>query len=152
MHPPPREVFLRHKLRCTPQREAVYSALCAAKSHPTAEELYTTVRASDSAISLATIYNALDAFTRAGIARRLATPHAVVGGGAKGGAFRYDADIHNHAHIVTADGSVVDLPDDLSTEVLAHIPPSVVQRIEARTGRKLSRISVEFLEAPANPT
>lgn len=145
MHASPREVFARHKLRCTPQREAVYAALCAAKTHPTAEELFNTVRVADSAVSLATIYNALDAFTRAGIARRLSTPHAVAGGASP---FRYDADVFNHAHLVTAEGEVIDLPDDLSAEVLEHIPESVIKRIEERLGRKFSRVTVEFIEAP----
>lgn len=140
----PREVFARHNLRCTAQREAIYSALCAATSHPTAEELFNAVRATDSGVSLATIYNALDAFTRAGIARRLATPNSA--GGAS--AHRYDADLHNHAHVLTADGNVIDLPDDLSNELVALIPPSMLQRVEARLGRKLSRMSIELIESP----
>ena len=45
-------------LRCTPQRLAVYDRLTAARHHPTAEEIFQTVRAQIPKISLATIYKA----------------------------------------------------------------------------------------------
>lgn len=148
MHAPsPREVFAKRKIRCTAQREAVYAALCATHTHPTAEELFHAVKRSYADVSLATVYNALEAFTKAGIARRLGSANAVVGGG-QGGGFRYDAELHNHAHVVTADGRVIDLPDDLSNEIMTHLPPSVLERVEQRLGVKLGRISVEFIESP----
>src|SRR6185503_2137091 len=39
-----RELFERHRLRCTQQRVALYEALASCKSHPTAEELFQYVK------------------------------------------------------------------------------------------------------------
>lgn len=153
-----REVFERHDLRWTKQREDVYAALCMSKSHPTADELYNTVNhtaahpgvltpvgetGAAAAISLATVYNCLEAFMRCGLCRRLAAPATTPRGD---GAFRYDAEMIDHAHVVSADGRVRDLPDDLNDKVLAHIPRAVIAEIEQRLGVKIDRLSVEFFE------
>lgn len=146
MNPSPvRDLISRHGLRCTLQRELVYSSLMGSKVHPTAEELHLAVNriASAGGISLATVYNTLEAFTRHGLARRIAPTC----GGASA-AFRYDADCSNHAHVVLSDGSVRDLPHDLSAAVLSHIPPEVIARVEREMGVKVRRMGVEFVEAP----
>ena len=140
-----RDLLCTRGLRCTTQREIIFSALMASKVHPTAEELHNTVcRINDSGgISLATVYNALDAFTKHGIARRIAPTC-----GGSTAAFRFDADLSNHAHIVTADGSMRDIPADLSQRILAHLPPNLIAEIEHRMNIHVRRISVEFVEAP----
>src|SRR5688572_33199603 len=79
-----REVFARRGLRCTRQREILYEVLAECRSHPTAEDLFrlAAVRAGTPGccdgglepMSLATVYNALDAFVAAGLARRIACP------------------------------------------------------------------------------
>lgn len=151
-----REIFERHSLRWTKQREEVYAALHASETHPTADELYHLVndrvrseggRAdSDEAftpISLATVYNCLEAFMKCGLCRRLASPATTPRGD---GAFRYDAEMANHAHIVGADGCVIDLPDELSRRILACVPPSVVREVEQRLGVRIGRIGVELFE------
>ncbi|MFN7021996.1 MAG: Fur family transcriptional regulator [Phycisphaerales bacterium] len=157
-----REVFERHSLRWTKQREEVYAALHASEAHPTADELYHLVngrarcdgvRAESeevfTPISLATVYNCLEAFMKCGLCRRLASPATTPRGD---GAFRYDADMADHAHIVGADGRVIDLPDELSRKVLACVPPSVVREVEQRLGVGIGRISVELFETGrANP-
>ncbi|MCC6320164.1 MAG: transcriptional repressor [Phycisphaerales bacterium] len=149
-----REIFERHDLRWTKQREEVYAALCRSEAHPTADELYAAVNGRDAAaanhpgpadhISLATIYNCLDVFSRSGLCRRLASPAITPRGD---GAFRYDADMGDHAHVVRSDGCVQDLPDDLSEEVLAHLPRELLDRIEQRLRMKIGRFGVEFFEA-----
>ena len=88
-------------------------------------------------MSLATVYNTLEALTQAGLCRRLMTAAA-------DGAARFDADMSNHAHVVLPGGDVRDLPQDLSDEVLAHLPPELLARIEARLGIRIARASVEF--------
>ncbi len=140
---PIRDLLTAHGLRCTAQREMIFSALMASKVHPTAEELYTSVSgiADAGGISLATVYNSLDAFTRHGLARRIAPTC-----GGSTAAFRYDADISNHAHIVRADGSMLDLPHDLSERVISHLPRELVNEVERRMGVRISRIGVEFVE------
>ena len=140
-----RDLLGTRGLRCTTQREIIFSALMASKVHPTAEELHNTVsRINDSGgISLATVYNALDAFTKHGIARRIAPTC-----GGSTAAFRFDADLSNHAHIVTADGSMRDIPADLSQRILAHLPAELIAEVERRMNIHVSRISVEFVEAP----
>lgn len=136
-----RDTFTSHGLRCTVQREQIYSALMASEVHPTADELFRAVQSACPGISLATVYNTLEAFTRAGLARRYA-PCSLD----HNGAYRYDADTTHHAHVMTATGQVRDLPDDLSREVLGAIPRHVLDRIEREMGVKVSRISVEFVE------
>jgi Fe2+ or Zn2+ uptake regulation protein len=140
-----RELLGSHGLRCTSQREIIYSTLMESNVHPTAEELHNAVSHTDDAgsISLATIYNALDAFTRHGLARRIAP---TCGGAAA--AFRYDADISNHAHAVKADGSMCDLPEDLSERVMSHLPRELVEEVERRMGMRIRRVGVEFVEMP----
>src|SRR5207245_4103439 len=57
--------------RFTRQREAVYDYLRSVESHPSAEEVYQSVRKAIPNISLATIYKALDALVGAGVAMKL---------------------------------------------------------------------------------
>ena len=89
-----RDRLSRQGIRCTSQREHIFAALCATDRHPTAEELFQAVRVSSPGVSLATVYNTLEVFTSRGLCRRLATPQGV-------GACRYDADVSDHAHVIT---------------------------------------------------
>ncbi len=132
-----RDLLRAHGLRPTRQREVLYSALAETKAHPTAEELFESVLSRDSGMSLATVYNALEAFTTAGLCRRLA--------GARGGACRFDADMARHVHVVSSDGRVVDLPEDLSAEVLERLGPDLVGKLELRLGFRLGRVSVQIV-------
>lgn len=135
-----RALFVAHGLRCTRQRQVVYTALAASREHPTAEALYEAVRSSPDAagagISLATVYNTLETLTQRGLCRKIATP---------GGPCRYDALTHEHAHVLTADGSLVDLPEDLSDRVMASVrDPELIAEIEERLGVKVGRIGVQL--------
>src|SRR5438876_5432478 len=57
--------------RYTRQREAVYRYLCSAQDHPTAEQIYHTVRRQIPSVSLATIYKALEALVDARLATKI---------------------------------------------------------------------------------
>jgi Fe2+ or Zn2+ uptake regulation protein len=142
-----RDLLAGRGLRCTVQRELLYSALMASKVHPTAEELHEAVNLAMPAdpVSLATVYNTLEAFTSHGLARRIAPTKA-----GSAAAFRYDADTSNHAHVLLADGSIRDLPMDLSERILSQIPPDLIHEVERRMGVKIARIGVEF-ESRAQP-
>jgi len=87
----------------TPQRLAVFRHLAGGQGHPSAEELYATVRREMPTLSLATVYKTLDALARIGAVRRVA------GGGARS---RWDAGLESHHHLVCIEcGSVSDVLD-----------------------------------------
>ena len=153
--PEPRVLFEQNDLRWTKQREEIFSALRASLAHPTADELYRLLNSESAAdlsttpapathISLATVYNSLEAFTRSGLCRRLTSPTATTEGV---GAFRYDAEMADHTHLVSPDGRITDLPDDLNARILAHIPQELVREVESRLGITIDRLSVEFIQA-----
>lgn len=131
-------VFARHGLRCTRQRLFLYDALVNTASHPTAEELYAQVRTQIDGLSLATVYNTLEAFCRAGLCRKLPSC---------GGA-RYDADPREHMHITTTDGGVRDVPEELGVQLLNSLPRSVLNEVERRTGVRIRRVSIDLLGEP----
>lgn len=117
-----RSLMSSRGVRCTRQREGVFSALACCKSHPTAEELHRIANTGDDRrstdgperslrpapagpVSLATVYNTLDALCRAGLVRRLPAANGGSGGGA-----RYEADLTDHLHLTLSDGRVRDVP------------------------------------------
>jgi Fe2+ or Zn2+ uptake regulation protein len=137
-----RELFARHALRCTRQREAIYHALASTDSHPTAEELFVLVRRADPSVSLATVYNTLEVFVRRGLARRLTgVPGERAGAAAPA---RYDADTRDHIHFVAADGRVRDVPPDLSHRLAESLPPDLIDELERRMGVRVDRVRIEL--------
>ncbi len=120
-----RALFCRHNLRCTRQRVGVYRALASTKSHPTAETLHRMVQGAEPGMSLATVYNTLEALCQAGLARKIANVD---------GAARFDADLSDHAHFVTDDGRVFDVPPDLSRSIRESLPPDFRGRLERSLG------------------
>ena len=155
-----RSLLSERGVRPTPHREEIYLALRACATHPTAEELFNTVRKEHPGISLATVYNTLDVLTRSGLCRKLASGHSAAcppapgpTGRAKsnspssGGGVRYDADLHDHVHLVTTQGRICDLPPELGRELLAHLSPALLRKVEAATGCKVGRVNLEIFEA-----
>ncbi|KJR41313.1 Ferric-uptake regulator [Candidatus Magnetoovum chiemensis] len=53
-------------LKLTPQRVAILDYLYSAKKHPSAEEIYKAVKETFPTISIATVYNTLDALKKIG--------------------------------------------------------------------------------------
>jgi Fe2+ or Zn2+ uptake regulation protein len=131
-------LFERAGLRFTRQREVVYESLASTKSHPTADELFHSVRSVESGLSLATVYNTLEAFIAAGLVRRI--PCAT-----GSGACRFDAETGNHVHLATGDGRVQDVPDDLSRRLLSGIPHEVLNDLERRLGVRIDGMHVQLL-------
>ncbi|MEW5923436.1 MAG: transcriptional repressor [Candidatus Zixiibacteriota bacterium] len=80
--------------RMTDQRRVILDELRSTKSHPTADELYRTVRKRLPRISLGTVYRNLDILTKAGLIQKLDF-------GA--GQSRYDADLSDHYHLRCVD-------------------------------------------------
>jgi Fur family peroxide stress response transcriptional regulator len=96
-----RDALLASGHRFTPQRAEVFSVLAGSTSHPTADEIFTAVRATIPDISLATVYKALETLVGCGLAQKLC------GGD---GPARYDhrTDAHAHARCVSC-GALIDV-------------------------------------------
>jgi len=58
-------------LRTTPQRQHVYKVLVEKKDHPTAEEVFIRSKNGMPEISMATVYNCLDALVSCGLVRQV---------------------------------------------------------------------------------
>ena len=131
------QVFAAHGLRCTRQREALYRALASTTAHPTADDLFRSMHGKENDMSLATVYNTLEAFCKAGLALRLP--------GHEGSA-RYDATTENHMHLRdNVTGRMADVPDDLSQQLLKHLPPEVLKQLEQRLGFKIDQVQIELV-------
>jgi Fur family transcriptional regulator, peroxide stress response regulator len=137
-----RQVFERCGLRCTRQRELIYAALVCTREHPTAEELLGLVRSDDSGLSLATVYNTLEALTECRLVRRIPCPSG-------SGPCRFDAITSNHVHLAL-DGRLMDLPEDLSARLLEHVPASLLSELEERLGVRVAGVSIQ-ITASADP-
>ena len=129
-------LFARQGLRLTPQRSALYEALASSSSHPTADDLYHEVSLAHKGISLATVYNTLEAFCRCGLAKKLPT---------EGASSQYEAATHNHLHLRdTKTGRVLDVPDDLSEAILANLPRQAIDALQERMDFKVKHIKIEL--------
>jgi len=124
-------------LRPTPHRVAVLAALRSVRSHPTAEQLHRLVVESDGAMSLATVYNTLQALCRAGLCHQVATT---------GQSARYDAGVHDHVHFRDAkSGRIVDVPETLSRRMLESISPEVLQEIGRLFNGSVESINIQVV-------
>jgi Fur family transcriptional regulator, peroxide stress response regulator len=118
----PPESLLREALeakgqRFTEQRAAVYRCLLATTEHPSADDLFTSLRGVIPDISLATVYKSLETLVSCGLASKLTYGD---------GSARYDGrtDPHPHARCLSC-GKVLDVPGRLDTAALAdlgHLP------------------------------
>ena len=114
-------------LRSTPQREVVYNVLLRKRDHPTADEVYARVRAEMPTISLATVYNCLEALVQCNLVRSVNFER---------GPTRYCPNLRPHAHFHdegTGRTHDIDLPPELLEKVNAILPqgyaPSSVEII-----------------------
>ena len=134
-------MFNKTGLRLTRQRAAVYKALAMTDEHPTADQLFQEVAQQDQDISLATVYNTLEAFCKAGLALKLSDGN---------GSARFDATTENHLHFRdNQTGEVRDVPHQLSESLLDRLPREVLDQIEATMGCQIDRINIEFVGKPA---
>ena len=132
-------LFAARGLRCTRQRKALYEALAASRAHPTADDLHQQVAPRIDGLSLATVYNTLEALCQAGLVQKLP------GAGTNGSA-RYDAVRGDHLHMRDQhSGAVDDVPPDISREILERIPPDVLKDVERRLGFKISQVQIELV-------
>lgn len=106
-----REALETNGQRYTEQRAAVYRFLIGTEAHPTADDVFTSVRHEIPDISLATVYKSLETLVGCGLATKLTYGD---------GSARYDGrtDPHHHARCLRC-GSVLDLPGHIDTSSLA---------------------------------
>jgi len=95
----------------TIQRLAILDWIGQTRQHPTADQVLCAVRKKHPTISRATVYNTLDALTKAGMILRLNVDPSVA---------RYDADLGPHAHFrCRVCGAIYDI------EAIGETPPDV---------------------------
>lgn len=111
------QALIASGLRSTPQREVVYRTLLAERNHPTAEELFSRVKSQLHGISLATVYNCLEALVNCGLVKQVNLER---------GLSRYCPNLKEHAHLHNeATGEVydIDLPSSLLEQIRSLLPP-----------------------------
>jgi Fe2+ or Zn2+ uptake regulation protein len=106
-----REALETNGQRYTEQRAAVYRFLIGTEAHPTADDVFTSVRHEIPDISLATVYKSLETLVGCGLATKLTYGD---------GSARYDGrtDPHHHARCLRC-SRVIDLPGRIDTSSLA---------------------------------
>jgi Fur family transcriptional regulator, peroxide stress response regulator len=83
------ERLMTSGFRFTPQREHVYAVLLQKRDHPTAEEVFMRTKRAMPDISMATVYNCLDALVQCGLARQVTVER---------GAARFCPNMQEHCH------------------------------------------------------
>ncbi|WP_221031063.1 Fur family transcriptional regulator [Actomonas aquatica] len=114
-HIVPAERLSAAGLRPTPQRETVYEVLLNKRDHPTADEVYVRVKEAMPSISLATVYNCLEALVQHELVRAVNFERAPT---------RYCPNLVPHAHFHDEEGRTldVDLPTPLLEQLRALLP------------------------------
>jgi Fe2+ or Zn2+ uptake regulation protein len=112
-------------LRMTPQRREVYEVLRASHDHPTASEVFSRAKERVPGISLATVYNCLDALVDHGVIKQVNLDRA---------SSRYCANLNDHVHFHCDECGAVsdaDLLDEVTTSKLWRLPEgSKVTRLD----------------------
>jgi Fe2+ or Zn2+ uptake regulation protein len=99
-------------LRSTPQREHVYAVLIGNRDHPTAEEVFIRAKKGMPDISMATVYNCLEALVHCGLVRHVSLER---------GAARFCPNMTEHCHFYCDNcQSVFDI--DLPAETGISLP------------------------------
>ena len=86
-----KELFMTKGLKLTPQRCAIYEMLTVRTDHPTAEDIYRTVKRAYPMISQNTVYYTLSTLKEAGLISEVNVGHEHA---------RFDANMDRHHHLV----------------------------------------------------
>jgi len=100
-----RQVCKKHGLKITPQRIAIYKEILNSKNHPSADEVFQTLKGDFSNISYDTVNRTLLSLAEIGLIDVVKSP---------GGARRFDPnpDIHHHLHCVKC-GKIIDFTSEV---------------------------------------
>jgi Fe2+ or Zn2+ uptake regulation protein len=117
-------------LKMTPQRLAIVGLFARDHSHPTAQALFERLRPDFPSMSFATVYNTLDALTRAGLSSTLRL----------GNAARFDPNTAPHHHTVCdVCGDVRDMPAVDAPIAVAGPDLTVASGFQVRSVEKVFR-------------
>ncbi len=109
--------------RLTPQRKAICRLLVEGNNHPSAQMIYEQLRPEYETLSLATVYNTLEALIRLGVVNLL-------GEIGDSDAARYDANIRPHINLACINcHQIIDIPSQTVHEL--------VREVEENSGFKL---------------
>jgi Fur family transcriptional regulator, peroxide stress response regulator len=103
-------------MRSTPQREVIYNIILNKRDHPTAEEVFARAKPELPMISLATVYNCLEALVQCDLVRAVHFER---------GPTRYCPNLHPHAHFrdeKTGTLTDVDIPPALMEQLKGILP------------------------------
>lgn len=105
-------------LKRTPQRLAICDYLQGNDAHPSAEDIYRAVLKKYDSMSFATVYNTLNALTKAGALRELTIDPE---------RRRYDPDTSAHNHCICIScRKIIDVPGPISVELPKGAAPGFV--------------------------
>ena len=105
------EAMERSGQRSTKQRAHIFALLLEKRDHPTADEIYVRAKSDMPSISLATVYNCLDALTESRLIRQVNFEREPT---------RYCPNLKQHAHFHCQDsGEVIDI--DLSETTMDQL-------------------------------
>jgi Fur family transcriptional regulator, peroxide stress response regulator len=117
--------FRRKGLRFTPQREHVFNILLQKRDHPTVDEVYARSKENMPGISLATVYNCLEALVRCELVKQVNIDREPS---------RYCPNLEEHAHFHCHDSGRVydiDVPSGIFSQLMTVLPEGYsVDRIE----------------------
>ena len=108
--------MVRSGQRPTKQREHIFALLLEKRDHPTADEIYARAKNDMPTISLATVYNCLDALTESKLIRQVNFEREPT---------RYCPNLKPHAHFHCQDSSEVidiELPDQAIEQLMQALP------------------------------
>ncbi|MCF3650939.1 Fur family transcriptional regulator [Synoicihabitans lomoniglobus] len=114
-------------LRPTAQRETVFQVLLSKRDHPTADEVFARVKEVMPTISLATVYNCLEALVQHELVRAVNFERAPT---------RYCPNLHPHAHFHDEAGRTLDI----------ELPPNLLEQLRSLlpTGYAAKHIEINF--------
>lgn len=105
------EAMERSGQRSTKQREHIFALLLEKRDHPTADEIYARARKGMPSISLATVYNCLEALTDSKLIRQVNFEREPT---------RYCPNLRQHAHFHCQDsGEIIDI--NLSEQFVSQL-------------------------------
>ncbi len=110
------------------QRELILKVLRENVIHPTADQIYTLIRAEMPSVSLATVYRNLNLLAENGIIRRIS---------GLDGSVHFDHNMEKHYHFIcTKCNKVYDIPHDIA--------PELADKAAAATGLEVSSCEITF--------
>jgi Fe2+ or Zn2+ uptake regulation protein len=99
-------------LRMTPARKEIYDVLVESKDHPTATDVFIRAKARVPGVSLATVYNTLEALTHTGLIKQVNLERAPS---------RFCANQHDHVHFhCEACGTITDAEVQEDIDARSH--------------------------------